>query len=197
MKRTDLILTALLLALIAALCWVLLRKTETPEREPITDGIHPPVVETGAVQASAWAGPLRYVPVVVPEEPVALLQPELADTGAGLLTPELADTGIELLEPEPRKMTYLGRYDVVGYDLCPACCGYNGGITKSGTAATVGRTVAMNGLPFGTVLYIDGIGERVVEDRGNLADGVIDVLCNDHAECFAITGVYDVYVVEG
>lgn len=194
MKRLNLILTTLLLALVAVLCWVLLRKTETPERTPITDGIHPPVVE--ADRLSAWAGPLRYVPVAVPEEPVALLQPELADTGAGLLTPELADTGIELLEPEPR-MTYLGRYDVVGYDLCPACCGYNGGITKSGAAATVGRTAAVNGLPFGTVLYIDGIGERVVEDRGNLANGVIDVLCNDHGECFAITGVYDVYVVEG
>jgi len=70
------------------------------------------------------------------------------------------------------------------------------GITASGAAAAVGRTVAMNGVPFGTRLYIEGIGERVVEDRGGMSAQTIDVLCADHPACYAITGWYDVYWIE-
>lgn len=98
-------------------------------------------------------------------------------------------------EAKTRKMTYLGRYYVTGYDTCVRCCGKSDGITASGTAASVGRTVAMAELPFGTELYIEGIGNRIVEDRGPQG-GVIDVLCNNHAECYALTGWYEVYVVE-
>lgn len=94
-------------------------------------------------------------------------------------------------------MTYLGRYKITGYDTCAKCCGKSDGITASGTQATVGRTCAApKGIPFGTVLYIDGIGERIVEDRGGFAENVIDVLCENHPDCYAITGYYDVYVVE-
>lgn len=90
-------------------------------------------------------------------------------------------------------MEYLGEYQVFGYDLCPTCCGKTDGIAASGTAATVGRTAACNSLPFGTRVYIEGIGERVIEDTGALASNVIDVLCADHAGCFAVTGKYAVY----
>ena len=82
-----------------------------------------------------------------------------------------------------------------GYDICVACCGKTDGITKSGTVATVGRTVAVNNLPFGTRIFIDGIGERVVEDQGSMSDNVIDVLCENHEACYAITGWYDVYII--
>lgn len=93
--------------------------------------------------------------------------------------------------------TYLGRFYVTGYDICYECCGKIDGITASGTYATVGRTIAApSGIPFGTTLYIDGIGERVVEDRGGLVTGNrLDVLCVNHDVCYAITGWYDVYVV--
>ena len=90
-------------------------------------------------------------------------------------------------------MTYLGTYWVTGYDTCAQCCGKTDGITASGTQATVGATCAAT-LPFGTILYIDGIGVRVVEDRG-VGDGCIDVVCADHAACYAITGWYEVWVV--
>ena len=63
-------------------------------------------------------------------------------------------------------MTYLGRYYITGYDTCVQCCGKSNGITASGTTATVGRTCAANDFSFGTRLYIDGLGERVVEDCG-------------------------------
>lgn len=64
-------------------------------------------------------------------------------------------------------MTYLGRYWITGYDICEECCGKTDGITASGAVAQVGRTIAApREIPFGTTLYIEGIGERVVEDRG-------------------------------
>jgi 3D (Asp-Asp-Asp) domain-containing protein len=93
------------------------------------------------------------------------------------------------------EMTYLGNYYITGYDTCSSCCGKSDGITASGAYATVGRTVAMKGLPFGTVIYIEGIGYRVVEDRG-VGSGKVDVLCGSHAECYAITGYYKVYIVK-
>lgn len=92
--------------------------------------------------------------------------------------------------------TYLGRYYVTGYDTCAACCGKADGITASGTTATVGRTCAANGLPFGTRLYIEGIGERTVEDRGGMKGQHIDVLCADHPACYAVTGWYEVWRYE-
>ena len=100
-------------------------------------------------------------------------------------------------EPKEPERTYLGRFYVTGYDICVKCCGKTDGITASGTQAKLGRTCAAGPeLPFGTVLYIDGIGERVVEDRGTgVTEGCLDVLCEDHAECYAITGWYDVYIV--
>ncbi len=96
-------------------------------------------------------------------------------------------------------MRYLGRYWCTGYDTCAKCCGKSDGVTASGTQATVGRTCAASkDLPFGTRLYIEGIGERIVEDRGGGVNGAhIDVLCQDHAQCYEITGWYEVWIVEG
>ena len=100
-------------------------------------------------------------------------------------------------EAQPTRR-YLGRYYITGYDTCSRCCGKSDGVTASGTQATIGRTCAASkNLPFGTRLYIDGIGERVVEDRGGGVKGNhIDVLCEDHPACYAITGYYDVYIIE-
>lgn len=97
---------------------------------------------------------------------------------------------------EPERI-YAGSYYITGYDVCVKCCGKTDGITASGAVAQVGRTVASNAFPFGTELYIDGIGTRIVEDRGpsRMPDYTIDVLCEDHPTCYALTGWYDVYVI--
>jgi len=93
-------------------------------------------------------------------------------------------------------MTYLGNYYITGYDACAACCGKTDGITASGALAEVGRTVAMcKDYPYGTVIYIDGLGYYTVEDRG-VGRGCVDVFCNNHSEAYALTGHYDVYIVE-
>ena len=55
------------------------------------------------------------------------------------------------------------------------------GITRSGTTVEEGRTVAADWdiLPEGTKVYIDGIGERIVEDTGGLIGECIDVYVED------------------
>lgn len=192
MKRNDLISIVLLIVLVGIMVGIIFaRRTieyAEPERTPIPDAIHPPVEETPTPwkrievkDTASYVGPLRGGPVTMPEDPVIL---------SAAIAPE---------DETKTVLRYVGRFDVCGYDTCPQCCGNRNGIAKSGTVATVGRTIAANAadFPIGTVLYIEGIGERVVEDRGYMTPGVLDVLCNNHAECYAITGVYDVYVVEG
>ncbi len=80
----------------------------------------------------------------------------------------------------PPQRKYLGTYTIYAYCPCVKCCGKTNGITASGTIATEGRTVAST-LPFGTKLYIDGIGERIVEDRGGAIQGnKLDLFMSDH-----------------
>ena len=80
---------------------------------------------------------------------------------------------------EPYKVL-LDTYTIFAYCPCKKCCGKTNGITASGTVATEGRTVAAD-LPFGTKIYIDGVGERIVEDRGGgIGTGKIDIFMSDH-----------------
>lgn len=88
---------------------------------------------------------------------------------------------------------YLGNYKITGY--CYYCNSpRNSYKTSSGRKATAGRTVALDGLPFGTRIYIDGLGERVVEDRVCTA-GVCDVFCARESDEYKITGRRDVWII--
>lgn len=130
-------------------------------------------------------------------EPVKVLATSGIRRAVGILPETEAETEVEP-EPEPARR-YLGQYKITGYDICMQCCGKIDGITASGTQATVGRTCAAPpDIPFGTRLWIEGVGERIVEDRGGLGTSKIDVLCEDHPACFAITteGKVDVWILE-
>lgn len=77
----------------------------------------------------------------------------------------------------------IGEYTLTFYCACEKCCGKSTGITASGTKATEGRTCAAEGLPIGSVIYIEALGEfRVVEDRfGDPSKtGKIDIFVDDH-----------------
>lgn len=107
-------------------------------------------------------------------------------------TPDVVIETPELVEVP---MTPLGEYKVVGYDpYCTHCCPRGDGITASGVKATIGKTCAIEGLPFGTKLYISGLGEYVVEDRG-VKGNIIDIACASHDDCYAITGTYEVFII--
>lgn len=75
------------------------------------------------------------------------------------------------------------RYIITAYCACKKCCGKTDGITASGVAATEGVTIAADTsvLPFGTVVYIEGVGKRIVQDRGGAVKGNhIDLFFNSH-----------------
>lgn len=73
---------------------------------------------------------------------------------------------------------------ITAYCPCMKCCGKTDGITASGDKATEGVTVAMDkSMPFGTKIYIDGVGERIVQDRGGAITGNrIDLYFENHQD---------------
>ena len=88
---------------------------------------------------------------------------------------------VEEKKPD-RVLVSLGEYRISAYCPCEKCCLKSDGITASGTQATAGRTVAMNGVPFGTKIVIDG-HEYTVEDRGGgLGSKIIDIYFDTHEE---------------
>ena len=92
---------------------------------------------------------------------------------------------------------FLGTWTITAYCGCPECCGgWSGSPTASGAWPTEGWTVACGSLPFGSIVYIEGLGTRCVEDRGVYGDW-IDVYFEDHdaADSFGMQEL-EVYLVE-
>ena len=56
-------------------------------------------------------------------------------------------------------------WKITAYCACKKCCGKTDAITASGKKAQYGF-VACNWLPFGTKVYINGLGYFTVQDRG-------------------------------
>ena len=86
------------------------------------------------------------------------------------------NTEIETVQPSIEK------YVITAYCPCVKCCGKTDGITASGVKAVQGVTVATDkSIPFGTKIYIDGVGERIVQDRGGaITENRIDLYFSDH-----------------
>lgn len=99
-------------------------------------------------------------------------------------TEEYSDSGVDeagYSDGTGDNLIYQGEFLVTFYDDCEACCGRAGATTASGVYPTAGHTIAADGYDFGTVLYIEGFGYYVVEDRG-VPYGMIDIFVNDHSE---------------
>ena len=92
-------------------------------------------------------------------------------------------------ESESGNMTLLGNLYITGYVE-------TGNPTASGVYPYVGG-VAMStsyGLPYGTTIYIEGLGYYTLFDTG-CNYGVVDVFCNTVDECYNLTSWRNVYVV--
>jgi len=76
-------------------------------------------------------------------------------------------------------MASLGEFKVYAYFKGP-----NGQLTATGTTCKEGRTVAadFNVLPAGTRIYIEGVGERIVEDCG-VSGQTLDLYMASKADC--------------
>jgi len=107
------------------------------------------------------------------------------------------------IEPTPSEEPEWQTFTATAYCPCEKCCGKwalnrpNGIVyTASGAIAEEGVTVAAdwNILPAGTLIEIDGLGERIVQDRGGAITGnKIDIYFNSHEVALEF-GVQEVLV---
>ncbi len=93
----------------------------------------------------------------------------------------------------------LGTFRITHYCSCFYCCGGWGNATASGTAATPGRTIAVDPsvIPLGTRVIING-NVYVAEDTGGAITGnKIDIFVADHTTAIT-SGVYyaEVYLAD-
>ena len=84
----------------------------------------------------------------------------------------------------------------------PHICGEGQGITSSGAKVQPGVTVAADTsiFPYGTVILIEGVGMRVVQDTGSLIkENALDVAVGTHAEAISWSGwgSHKVWIVTG
>ena len=101
-----------------------------------------------------------------------------------------ANQTIADLKSEEYELVYIGEFKITYYcdERRPHICGGNG-VTASGKATEVGVTAAADWsvLPNGSVVYIQGIGYREIQDVGGAVDGNhIDVLVNTHDEALSM-----------
>lgn len=81
----------------------------------------------------------------------------------------------------------LGNFKLTFYCPCVSCNGRSDGLTRSGTIAQEGRTIAVDPkvIPLGSRVYIDGYGVFIAEDTGGaIKSHKIDVFLDSHSRCF-------------
>lgn len=84
-------------------------------------------------------------------------------------------------------------YLLTAYCPCIECSEGYGDMTATGKRAVEGRTIAVDPkiIPYGTELYIDGVGYRVAEDCGGYVNGKhIDIYFDCHSKVDAFGKKY-------
>lgn len=122
-----------------------------------------------------------------------IILPEETNASTVILAPPVTNEKSQTTAPEPETEPEEW-IDAVATAYCPCekCCGKwalnrPDGIvyTASGAIAQEGVTIAADWslYPPGTVLYIEGIGERTVQDRGGVINGQkIDIYFESHED---------------
>ena len=109
----------------------------------------------------------------------------------------LASTSEQLKEMERSEsllnFEYLGEYNCTAYccEKYPHICGTGSGKTASGQPIQPDVSVAVGDtkkLPYGTVIYIEGVGIRIVQDTGKLSKHQIDVAVDTHDNALSWSG---------
>lgn len=121
-----------------------------------------------------------------PEEVQIEIRDCFRDTPEGTPEPQedtREDEVVPTPTPEPEakeeasgELEYAGIFELTAY-------AWTGNPCANGNYPTTGYTVASNYFPLGTKIYIEGMGEFTVEDRGGMADNVVDIYMGDHDTC--------------
>jgi len=129
------------------------------------------------------------IPSATEEEINEFKEPFVVESSPVTEVTTVTETEPVVEETQKQDMTYLGNLKITGYVA-------TGNPTASGQYPYVGG-VAMSrsyGLPWGTTIYIDGLGYYTVNDCG-CSYGVVDIFCNSISECYDLTSYHDVYIV--
>lgn len=119
----------------------------------------------------------------------------------------LADTADKLDKAEQKAeilhLDYVGDFKCTAYcvEKYPHICGTGKGITASGQPVQAGVSVAVADLetfPYGTILYIEDVGIRIVQDTGSFDPSKIDIAVETHEKAlnWSGQGKHKVYIVE-
>lgn len=169
-----------------------------------TNNDEPKEIET--IQAVA-----RYATTA--EEPIeiSVLGDVLTEEDMMLAIPEVPSWEWEEYEaPTEEDKELLGNFRITAYCSCKKCCGKwadnrpNGIVYGASGAELVAGVSVASPLPFGTEIYIDGLGEYVVQDRlaqwvvEKYGENLIDVYFDNHEEACKFGRKYlDVYEIGG
>lgn len=120
-----------------------------------------------------------------------ITSPEETNASTVILAPPVTNEENQTTAPETEPEEWIDAV-ATAYCSCEKCCGKwalnrPDGIvyTASGAIAQEGVTIAADWslYPPGTVLYIEGIGERTVQDRGGVINGQkIDIYFESHED---------------
>lgn len=106
-----------------------------------------------------------------------------------------AEETLQAMKSEEYEFMYLGNFKLTAYCACEICCDMyannrpldeNGNpivYTASGAVAKEGVTIGVNPktIPYGTQVYISGLGFRTAQDTGSgIGTNHIDVYMNSH-----------------
>ena len=117
---------------------------------------------------------------VIPETPQTGAEPPIAVNETQVAT--MPDA--EMVEAIGERWERLGKWKLSFYCPCHTCSGNWGHRTSSGATCVEGVTAACAILPPGTVVKIDGYGERVIQDTGSGVRGQhLDIFMESHRQC--------------
>ena len=150
------------------------------------------VVNSEMVEETVTKKPVDKVAIIGTKEPEPEPEPEPEEEETESYSDSSGGQSSAPSKSAPSKdgMEYLGTFTISAYN-------YEEGnyATASGATPVPYQTVAMNILPFGTELYIDGVGYVVVQDRGGFPDDWIDLhIGHDSCSSWGMP-TCDVYIV--
>ena len=101
------------------------------------------------------------------------------------------------------QLNYVGEYTCTAYccEKYPHICGTGSGNTASGAPVTPDISVAVSDtskFPFGTIIYIEDVGIRIVQDTGTFGSSMLDVAVDTHQHAlhWEGRGKHRVWIVE-